>query len=113
MNDGTDVKLLGCHERKAFGKIESHLIAEYGTRADARAVAFVDPGFVAVFKKRFVLIRGHGAILENPACLTSKLRVMVCWLVRRHGKRRDSKQKAQDSLTKILRLRVYREDAVN
>ena len=87
MNDGTDVKLLGCHERKAFGKIESHLIAEYGTRADARAVAFVDPGFVAVFKKRFVLIRGHGAILENPACLTSKLRVMVCWLVRRHGKK--------------------------
>ena len=106
MDDGADVKLFGCDKGKALGKIESHLITEYGTRTDTGTVVFVDTCFVDVFEKRFVLIAGHGSILANPDCLTSNLRLIVLFQSTRNSG--FLKQKAQDSLTKILRPRVYR-----
>ena len=50
MDDGADVKLFGCDKGKALGKIESHLITEYGTRTDTGTVVFVDTCFVDVLE---------------------------------------------------------------
>ena len=43
MDDGFEVALLGGDQRKTFGEIETHLIAEHAGRASAGAVGFVGP----------------------------------------------------------------------
>jgi hypothetical protein len=55
VDDRLQVQLLGCDERKAVGKIEAHLMAEYRQRTGAGAVALLHALLQDAFHKVEVL----------------------------------------------------------
>ena len=58
-NDGFQVHLFGGDQRKAFGKIEAHLVAKHAARARAGAVSFGHAVLEHMAHEGFVLVGGH------------------------------------------------------
>src|SRR5688500_3848982 len=58
VDDGLEMALFGCHQRKAVGQVEAHLVAEYGKGARSGPVGFPVTLFQYVPHEFEVLMHG-------------------------------------------------------
>src|SRR5687767_783706 len=71
VDDRLQVELLGRRERKAMGEIKAHLMAEYGNRAGAGAIAFLDAVRQHMFHQFKIL--SHRSASVATQCLSASL----------------------------------------